>query len=321
MKVESHVSRVPESAAAALEEFEKEFTYPLGDGCRFRISHGGDYLGFFRAMGEAALVTVSDHGKITGSLARVRRNLILRTEPGRDARLSPCHYLGDLKVRVDCRGGGVLARLFRETKRQILASDTHACYGVVMGGTGRLPTDYTGRVGVPAFEKLAEITILRLTSGAPDRAAMSCRVVTADEMHAVVERMGLAGYRCGAVEQRCRSRMEPVPLVAGEGDACATLEDTRLVKRLFLDSGGEMVSAHLSSFQYRTEEAAGSLLKDAVERAGEAGCPAVFCAVPTGRMETLRPWLAGLEVTEAPATVYGVGLEQGMDWWMDTAEI
>lgn len=321
MRVESHLSRVPGDAAAALEEFEREFTYPLGTGCRFRISHGEDYLGFFRAMGEATLVTVSGGGKIAGSLARVRRHLVLRTAPDAEARTSPCHYLGDLKVRAECRGGTVLARLFRETKHQILASDTHACYGVVMGGTGRLPTDYTGRVGVPGFENLGGITILRLASGDAGGGAAACRRVDADEMLAVVDRVAMAGYQCGTADRRGRSLMEPVHLVAGEGDACATLEDTRRVKRLFVDSGEELVSAHLGSFRYRSEEAAGSLLGAVVAMARESGYPAVFCAVPEGRMKTLRPWLTGLEVTEAPATVYGVGMQRGMEWWMDTAEI
>lgn len=321
MKVESHVASVPESSVAALEEFEREFTYPLGSGCRFRISHGADYLGFFRAMGEATLVTVSEGGNIVGSISRVRRNLVLKTGSDAAARTSPCHYLGDLKVRQECRGGTVLARLFRETKRQILASDTHACYGVVMGGTGRLPTDYTGRVGVPAFENLGEIMILRLASSGDTSVPVACREVMADGMRAVAEPIGPAGYQCGAANRRGRSRMEPVHLVAGDGAACATLEDTRRVKRLFLDSGEELVSAHLGGFRYRTAEAAGLLLKDAVSLARAAGYPAVFCAVPANRIEGLRPLLAGLEVTEAPATVYGVGMERSMEWWVDTAEI
>ena len=214
-----------------------------------------------------------------------------------------------------------MSRLFLEAKRQILASTSHACYSVVMAGTGKLPTDYTGRVGVPVFENLAEITILRLAAGGPARKSMNCRMVDALEMQSASERMGLAGYRCGTVKPQCRSRMEPVHFIAGDGDACATLEDTRLAKRLFLDSGEEMVSAHLSSFQYRSAEAAGSLLKNAMEIARLSGCPAVFCAVPTDRILDLRHCLSGLEVIEAPATVYGIGLQRGMEWWMDTAEI
>lgn len=321
MSVDSHEGQVLASLATALEEFEQEFTYPLGDGCRFRISHGADYLRFFRAMGEVSLVTVSGDGKVHGTIARVKRHLILGKEPDGASEVLPCHYLGDLKVRADCRGGSVLARLFRETKRQIIASDTHACYGVVMGGTGSLPTDYTGRVGVPVFGNLGEITILRLALATVGVGRFACGPVTADELRAVVEQSGVPGYRCAPVADAARSRMVPVHLVAGDGGACATLEDTRLAKRLFRDSGEEMVSAHLSSFQYRNPEAAGELLRDAVQRARAADCPAVFVAVPHGKMAELRPFLGGLEVTEAPATVYGVNLDRGMDWWMDTAEI
>ena len=36
--------------AWALEDFERQFTYPLGAGHHFRISHGADYPRFFRAI-------------------------------------------------------------------------------------------------------------------------------------------------------------------------------------------------------------------------------------------------------------------------------
>ena len=115
--------------------------------------------------------------------------------------------------------------------------------------------------------------------------------------------------------------MEPVHLVAGNGEACGRLEDTRSGKRLFLEAGEEMVSAHFSGFIYRDAEAAGALLVSAVEYARVMDCPAVFCAVPSGRMDQLRPFLGNLQVTEAPASIYGIGLDGEADWWMDTAEI
>jgi hypothetical protein len=172
--------------------------------------------------------------------------------PGGLACKTPSHYLADLKVRADWRGSRVLSRLMREAKRQIETSDTIECFSVVMGGTGRLPTDYTGRLGVPPFEKLGEITILRLALGGRARKSMSCRIVTLDVIRSVVEGMGLTGYQCDTSEHPFRSQIVPVHLVSGKDDACATLEDTRRVKRLFLDTGEEWGSAHLSSFRYRT---------------------------------------------------------------------
>ena len=41
--------------AGALKRFERQFTYPLGSGRSFRISHGDDYVRFFRAMARRAV--------------------------------------------------------------------------------------------------------------------------------------------------------------------------------------------------------------------------------------------------------------------------
>jgi hypothetical protein len=300
-------------------EFEREFTYPLGHGCRFRISHGEDYLGFFRSMGEATLVVTEDMGRITGSIARVQKRL--RNGTGGSVVEIAAHYLCDLKVRADCRGTLVLPRLIRETKRQIEASESLACYSVVMSGTGRLPTDYTGRLGVPKFEKLADMTILRLAAGDSGMKSMTSRIVSPLEILAVHEGIELSGYQSAVQGLPGRSLSTPVHLVAGNGDACGTLEDTRRVKRLFLDSGEELITAHLAGFRYKTPRAGGLFLAEAVEFARSAGFPAVFTAVPSCRIESLRPYLGCLDVTEAPAMVYGVGLESGAEWWLDTSEI
>ena len=111
--------------------------------------------------------------------------------------------------------------------------------------------------------------------------------------------------------------MAPLPLVTPGGDACGMLEDTRRGKRLFLESGGEMVSAHLSGFAYETPEAGADLVAAAVVRASGP----FFVALPLRQMEAMRPLLEGLEFTEAEACIYGHGLESGHDWWVDTAEI
>jgi ligand-binding SRPBCC domain-containing protein len=48
-----------------------------------------------------------------------------------------------LKVSPEARGGRVLVVLLGAAKRHIPASGAHACYGIVMDGTGRLPVDST----------------------------------------------------------------------------------------------------------------------------------------------------------------------------------
>ena len=321
MSVHCYRSFVPSHASAALSEFEWEFIYPLGLESRFRISHGDDYLGFFRSMGEATLIVTEDMGRITGSIARVKKGLRVQGATGESVVQISAHYLCDLKVRADYRGTLVLPHLIREAKRQIEASESLVCYSVVMVGTDKLPTDYTGRLGVPKFEKLADITILRLAAVNSVGKLMRCRTVSQPEILAVADDIELLGYQSVVRDHFGGSSSTPVHLIAGNGGACGTLADTRQVKRLFLDTGEEIISAHLTGFRYRNAEAGGSLLKEAAEFARSAGCPAVFTAVPSSRMESLRPFLTGLNVTEAPAVVYGVGLEAGTEWWIDTSEI
>jgi hypothetical protein len=108
-----------------------------------------------------------------------------------------------------------------------------------------------------------------------------------------------------------------VVLIDKEGAACGVLEDTRRGKRLFMECGGEMVSAHVSAFAYRTPAAGARILRAATAR---AGIP-VFAAVPGGELPRLMPMLEGLEVGVSLASVYGHGFEAGRRWWIDSAEI
>jgi hypothetical protein len=315
MKLHRFTEEVPPVMGRALAEFEREFSYPLGPTERFRISHGEDYLPFFRAIGEPVVLAMEDAGTIVGGIARVRRRLELRRDEGAVVEESVAHYLCDLKVAAAARGTRVLARLIGETKRGIEASDSLACYCIVMAGTGRLPTDYTGRLGVPRFEKVGEIVILRISPGGSF--VKRGRVISMKDFAVLRARLARGGYTATGGESAHRSWMAPLPLVTPGGDACGLLEDTRRGKRLFLESGGELVSAHLSGFGYATPEAGAELLVAAVVRANGP----FFVALPVREMEVMRPLLDGLDFTEAEAIVYGHDLEAGHDWWVDTAEI
>jgi hypothetical protein len=315
MRLHRFTDKVPAETGRALAEFEREFSYPLGPSERFRISHGEDYLPFFRAIGEPVLLVMEDAGRIVGGIVRVRRRLELRREAKSVVEDSVAHYLCDLKVAAAARGTRVLARMIGETKREIEASDSRACYCVVMAGTGRLPTDYTGRLGVPRFERVGEIVILRISPGG--LLVKHCRVISIKDFAEVRGRLARTGYTATGGESAYRSWMAPLPLVTPDGDACGLLEDTRRGKRLWLESGGELVSEHLSGFAYATPEAGAELLAAAVVRAQGP----FFVALPVREMEVMRPLLEGLEFTEARACIYGHGLESGHDWWVDTAEI
>jgi hypothetical protein len=115
--------------------------------------------------------------------------------------------------------------------------------------------------------------------------------------------------------------MAPVWLLDPSGAACGRLEDTRRGKRLLLGDGSELVSAHLACFAFRDLQAGAGLLRAAVGRAADVGCPALFVAVAADEAEAVGAALAGHEVTMAPATVYGVGPPAGLAWHINTSEI
>ena len=313
MNLHHFTAKVPPEIGRALVRFEREFTYPLGTRARFRISHGEDYLPFFQAMGEPDIMVLEKNDEVLGCLARVNRHLIL------DGECLEAHYLCDLKLSVASRGTTALPRLIRETKSVIESSGSRSCYCIVMGGTGKLPTDYTGRLGVPRFEKLGDIVVLRLEPVTASR--LTGKTVSPAAFEEVSRGLPRSGYSAPGADRTARSLVEPIHLVTENGDACGIIEDTRKGKRLFVEGGGEMLSGHLSRFAFDSPEAAGRLLRDAVSIARDAGLPALFTALPASKAGAAVAGLQVLQITVAPAGVYGHALEAGHDWWIDSAEI
>ncbi|WP_395737051.1 N-acetyltransferase [Prosthecobacter sp.] len=290
----------------ALERFERQFDYPLGEGRRFRISHGRDYLPFFAAMGDATLTIAEAGGEVLATLVRVERWM----HCGQDSPLrTRVHYLCDLKVSPRARCSGVLAKLLWETRRQVVLSGSQACYCIVMDGTGRRPSDYTGRCEIPAFTSLAQIMVLRITS-APSANATPVPVAAPQNFRP------RTAYFLEAGNHALRSLMTPVQITG-----TAWVEDTRRGKRLWTDDGAEMLSAHLSGFRFSDPSSGAQIIRDALCAARASHLPALFVAVPQSLGAALLAEMPGLEILEAPATIYGHGLEPGHDWWVDTAEI
>ena len=309
MKIHSFREAPPEWLGLALERFEHQFQYPLGTSETFRISHGREYMPFFAAMGTATLLVAEQAGAVMGTLVRVERWIEVH---GREVLRQPVHYLADVKISAEARGGHALAALMLEAKRQIELTGSRSCYGVVMSGTACLPSDYTGRVGIPSFEKIADIMILRMTPGKPSQtdstAPIASTASTATD----------AGPDCVIMGRRreLRSQMNPIPLAGG-----AWLEDTRRGKRLWTSNGAELMSAHLSSFRFDLATDGVRIIQSALERAQSLGFPAVFTAVPASRYPALRAALTTVSVQEAPAAIYGHSMNAHWDWWVDTAEI
>ena len=318
---------------AALERFERQFLYPLGPNRSFRVSHGRRYLPFFQAMGEARLLVVLCGDEVHGTLVIVTRRLARRpNNPSADwsaspaiplRRETPVHYLCDLKVHPEARSGPALASLFRRAGEIVRSSGSTACYAVVMQGTGRLPVEYTGRLGIPRFEQTGRIAILRLTPRPGGSVpATDCREVAADELSVAYERLAPPGLSLKGHDSHIRSVMIPVGLIDRSDAACGLLEDTLLGKRLFTDGDEELRSAHLSCFAWSDPQAAARLLETAARAASVRGYPALFVALPEPRLAEMLPHLRDTDVLVAPAQVFSHDIAPGdLSWWIDTAEI
>jgi hypothetical protein len=199
-------------------------------------------------------------------------------------------YFGDLKICPDARGGQTLPRLAQAVVAWV-QTQAEAAFGVVMDGTPVTPGCYTGRLGIPLFQELGKVAVLRVPTASP------------------------GGFPAE------RSETEPLWLMVPDGAACGRLEDTRRAKRLIADDGVEMQSAHLSCFAYREPRAGVELLQAALRGAAGRGFPALFVAVAAPEAEVFCRALGNADIVVAPATVFGAGLAPAPLWNINTAEI
>lgn len=301
--------------AAALTEFEQQFSYPLGPGTAFRIDHGHDYPRFYRAMGKNACFVAERSGEILGVLSAAQRTLSL-----------PCGhrkevvYVGDLKVAPGKLGGRTVLRLILRL-RQWARQSAEAAYSVVMDGTQVTPVRYTGRLGIEPFVELGKLMILSI----PTRTAARPHgdFWRDDELlgRKCYQDLNRQSARCPESNPRIRSVMNPIWLAHPESHAAGLLEDTRQAKRLVGMNGKEMIRSHLSFCAWTDPASALALLREALRCSADRGFDEMFVAVSPREEKSL---IAGLDIpglTRAPATVYGYGIDPGMDWSVNTSEI
>jgi hypothetical protein len=300
--------------AHALAEFEEPFTYPLGAGRFFRISHGADYTLFFRAQGEAACFIAETEGRIAGALGTAVKTLWV--PDGSERKVA---YFGDLKIARWARSGLILMKLARAAEAW-LQPKVEAGYGVVMGGTSLTPEAYTGRAGIPHFKELGRLAILRISPAKENGDGSEQLLATQEAGLECYRRLCRSRYASPVSAAAGRSEMKPTWLMIPDGSACGLLEDTRKAKRLISDDGSEMLSAHLSCFAYKDIVAGSRLLGVALARALRLGFPAMFVSLDEADAPRLQAALSQFTVHPAPATVYGTGLEPGC-WNINTAEI
>lgn len=302
MKIHRITGQPPTELARALAEFEREFRYPLGPSDSFSISHGEDYPRFFRSMGDARIYLAEIAGEIIGSLAVVERHVFLA-----DGSSIPAVYLGDVKVIGKFRGRTVLGRLAMAARDEIRAAGGTAAFSVVM--TGSIPSDrHTGRLGIPKFDELGKMAILRFDTRTPLSAFTHPQDPSFKPCH-----------RPYGGDPRITSEIPPHPLVVEGGSGI--LVDTRRGKRLWKSDGSEMASTHLTELRFTSASGLCRLIQAAIGKSAELGYPGLFTALPADH-PLIGPLLgaSGGSATLAGATIYGTGLPPG-GWMMNTSEI
>jgi hypothetical protein len=300
----------------ALERFEARFYYPLGEGIKFRISHGRSYISFFEAMGDATVWVAERSGEVVGTLAAIVRSLHL---PGGEVRRVA--YLCDLKVTPGPQAGRALASLAGATVKSLAGKGIQSAYSVVMGGTSRSPEGYTGRLDIPQFSPLGDIVVFKVTAPRGPRPSSGANITTGEDVHAVYESLNASRVSAEACCPSLRSFEAPVPLLAVDGQACGIIDDTRRGKRLWLDTGAELRAAHLSRFSYANVEAGANLVRHAMTIVARQGVPTMFFAVPSGDAPCFAAALSDHSPHMAPARIYGCGLPTTEAWSVDTSEI
>lgn len=313
MTVHCIQSSPPKELQAALNRFEKQFDYPLGSDDRFHIDHGSDYSTFFQAMGRPAIFVYEDKQRVHGVLSCARRTI---SGPKGDVEAL---YLCDLKVEDGPKKGRILLRLLRAVHKEFREQIDHG-YAVVMDGTAVVPSQYTGRLGLPAFQAIGTLGIYNLIL--PEQ--KSPEPSPTASLTAVQERfakLSESGYRSLDSQPRLRSAMAPTGLMVPDRSACGLVEDTELGKQLVSHKHGSLNSAHLSQFAFQSPEAGAAIVRGAANICLENGRPRLFFALEQDTGEALLSQLPEFEVVRASATIYSHGFDKSVPWQVNSSEI
>ncbi|MBK9145288.1 MAG: hypothetical protein IPM23_22685 [Candidatus Melainabacteria bacterium] len=315
------VHELMKSGETGLQEFEASFSYPLGEGRHFHISHGDHYGLFYGSMGESAVLVAEDRSGPVGTVAVCLREL--RTP---DGSYMSCAYTGDLKLSRATGSGRTLLALLGALQNWCLTR-TGAAVAVVMEGTPITPERYSGRLGLAPMERLGSFAIHQLpASVCTGRLEHEVRLITAEEATGLADLLSRPEYRFAFEKgDTGRSLMAPVWLKTRSEKAVACLEDTRMAKRLFREDGSEIRNCHLTCFQFEDPGEARSIIAAARDLAFRAGFEAVFMSLDSERAGALAEILADPSLPPSSgALVYGAGsltAARHHNWYINSSEV
>ncbi|RYD68618.1 MAG: hypothetical protein EOP84_29895 [Verrucomicrobiaceae bacterium] len=193
-----------------------------------------------------------------------------------------------------------------------------------MDGTQRLPSEYTGRFGIHAFQEIHKLCVLRLPTGEATFGGQDPAIVDPSVVEERFRELSRAAFAPLGGFPEIRSSRPPVGLFTRDRSACGILEDTRRAKRLITDDEREMMAAHLSQFAYANPTAGALLIRQALDHCARHNlAPAMFVAIPFSDLSSFLAQLSDISgIVQANATVYGTEFTNPIEkWHVSTSEI
>ena len=236
-----------------------------------------------------------------------------------DKNLHPVNYLGDLKIDKCNQKTHLFYRLARRMK-EIIDKNSDIAIGVVMNGTKNTPKDYSGKVGIPAFNPISKHYILRFQTS--NNLAINENSTIAPEKIAfsLYEKITDKDYFLPS-NSDSRSKIKPLWLVDKEGNACGMLEDTENVKQLISSDGEMLRSAHLSYFSFTKPSTGYELLVQALRLSSQHHFPYIFVALNEMDFSALSPLITELPYELSTAIAFGTSNSMHLNLQINTAEI
>jgi hypothetical protein len=173
-----------------------------------------------------------------------------------------------------------------------------------MDGTPLTPEQYSGRLGIPLFQAVKKVCILRFNTDIFNIGKNEQdEKISHETGYELYRLLNSEGTLLALSHSKIRSALEPL-WFHSEAKACGMLEDTRKAKKLFLSAGEELISAHLSYFSFSDALSAADVLRQAILYAREQAYPAVFVALSTSQVELLQEALKNFSYQNLSATLY-----------------
>ncbi len=295
LKTKLFISTIPDDLNQALLEFEKGFQYPLSKEVSFLISHGPDYLRFFKSLGEVVLAVSFYNEKVVGVCVGVKQKDVL----GRY-----CFYLCDLKVLSEYREMSVAYLVSKKLYQWCRQFGINDFFAFVMGGTSKVSAFFRGRLDFPPLLIKHEYRVLRLDT--------EKRIVTHGTIDQSADYQPLFKFNNG--KESSSNCMELIgPSFSG------VLEDTLYGKKIMLNDGVELLSSHLSDIKFSQISDLVELLEEARVKSQKLKYPGLFVAIPERVYQQIRFNLFSL--SNSKMTMFTNMDFTGLNGTINTAEV